>query len=54
MSRQDLDPYSVLGVPRGATDQQLRDAYRRLAKQHHPDLHPGAEAAERMRRVNEA
>jgi curved DNA-binding protein CbpA len=53
-----LDPYAVLGVPRGATALQVARAHRRLAKQHHPDLHGSAdgaaEAAERMRRVNEA
>jgi molecular chaperone DnaJ len=31
------DPYRVLGVPRGVSDEALHDAYRRLVKQHHPD-----------------
>lgn len=31
------DPYRVLGVPRGVSDEQLHDAYRRLVKLHHPD-----------------
>jgi hypothetical protein len=48
------DLYGVLGVPRDAGDQEVRDAYRRLAKRYHPDLHPDASTSERMRRVNEA
>ena len=54
MTSRTADPYLVLGVPRDADDQQVRDAYRRLAKRHHPDLHPDARAGDRMRRVNEA
>ena len=54
MSQTIADPYAVLDVPRDATEQQVRLAYRRLAKQYHPDLHPGARDSERMRRLNEA
>ncbi|MGD9670385.1 MAG: DnaJ C-terminal domain-containing protein [Hyphomicrobiaceae bacterium] len=39
------DPYSVLGVARGASDEEVRSAFRRLAKSCHPDLHPGDKAA---------
>lgn len=39
------DPYSELGVARGATDEEVRSAFRRLAKACHPDLHPGDKAA---------
>jgi len=40
------DPYKVLGVARDATAEQIRRAYRRLAKQLHPDLNPGDKKAE--------
>jgi DnaJ-class molecular chaperone len=40
------DPYKTLGVPRDATSEAIRSAYRKLAKQHHPDLNPGNGAAE--------
>lgn len=40
------DPYSVLGVPRTATEDDIRKAFRTLAKKHHPDLNPGDKAAE--------
>ena len=40
------DPYQILGVTREATQEDIRKAYRRLAKMHHPDLHPGDKDAE--------
>jgi DnaJ-class molecular chaperone len=40
------DPYSVLGVPRTASEDDIRTAFRKLAKKHHPDLNPGDKAAE--------
>ena len=40
------DPYSVLGVAKTASDDDIRKAFRKLAKKHHPDLNPGDKAAE--------
>lgn len=40
------DPYKILGVERNATEAEIRAAYRKLAKAHHPDLNPGDKAAE--------
>lgn len=54
MNRATFDPYATLGVPRGATDRQVQQAYRQLAKRYHPDLNPDAEASARMQRVNRA
>ena len=41
------DPYKTLGVTRGATDAEVRSAYRRLVQLHHPDHNNGSEEAER-------
>ncbi len=40
------DPYEVLGLKPGASDKDIRAAYRKLAKKHHPDLNPGNKPAE--------
>jgi DnaJ-class molecular chaperone with C-terminal Zn finger domain len=49
------DYYAVLGVPRTATPAEIKKAYRKLAREHHPDQKPGDKAAERrFKEVNEA
>ena len=49
------DYYEALGVGREATTEEIRKAYRRLARKHHPDLNPGDKAAEeRFKKVQEA
>ena len=49
------DPYKILGVSPDATDAEIKQAYRKLAKQYHPDLNPGdAYAAKKMQEVNAA
>jgi DnaJ-class molecular chaperone len=49
------DYYSVLGVPKSASAQEIKSAYRKLARKHHPDLNPGDKNAEkRFKEINEA
>lgn len=49
------DPYKTLGIARSATPDDIRRAYRKLAKAHHPDLNPGNTASEeRFKKVSAA
>jgi curved DNA-binding protein len=49
------DYYAILGVPRTATEKEIRSAFRKLARKHHPDVNQGDKAAEdRFKEINEA
>ncbi len=50
-----VNPYTVLGLSPGASDDEIKKKYRALVKQYHPDLHPDdPEAARKMSEINEA
>jgi molecular chaperone DnaJ len=55
MAARTQDYYETLAVPRSATEGEIKKAYRRLARKHHPDLNPGDKASEeRFKKVQEA
>lgn len=55
MAESKKNYYEILGVSKTASADEIKSAYRKLAKQYHPDLHPGdAAAAEKFKEINEA
>ena len=54
MTVEYKDYYKLLGVPKDAKPEDIKKAYRRLARQYHPDLNKGADAERRFKEVNEA
>ncbi len=48
------DYYEILGVPRGASDDDLKSAFRQLARQYHPDVSSEPDAEEKFKEINEA
>ena len=50
-----IDYYAVLGLPKTASEEEIKKAYRKLARKHHPDLNPNdAEANKKFQQINEA
>src|ERR687896_2315495 len=49
------DYYQTLGVAKSASDKEIKQAYRKLARKHHPDVNPGEKSAEaKFKEINEA
>src|SRR4030065_2136199 len=51
---QKRDYYEVLGVPRESSKEQIKDAYRKLAMQYHPDRNKASDAEEKFKEISEA
>ncbi len=51
---EDKDYYRILGVPKGATKEQIKEAYRKLVLKHHPDINKDKDSERKMQEINEA
>ncbi|MBM3155315.1 MAG: molecular chaperone DnaJ [Chloroflexi bacterium] len=51
---RNKDYYEILGIPRGASEEEIKKAYRKLAFQHHPDHNRSDEAGDKFKEINEA
>lgn len=55
MAEEKRDYYEVLGLSKGASDDEIKKAFKTMARKYHPDLHPGdTEAEEKFKEINEA
>ncbi len=55
MAEKKRDYYEVLGIQKGASEDEIKKAYKKLARKYHPDMNPGdKEAEEKFKEVNEA
>jgi molecular chaperone DnaJ len=54
MPASKKDYYEILGVPRNASQEEIKRAYRRLARKYHPDINKSPEAKEKFKEINEA
>ena len=55
MAQEKRDYYEVLGINKGASEDEIKRAYKKLARKYHPDMNPGdKEAEEKFKEVNEA